>query len=84
MPMATRKTKAPQVPREPATSTAHQDLSKALKVSLPNLKPTTETISLRMPASLLDAIRCEANKRDVPYQSLIKMALADHFTGQSH
>jgi predicted DNA binding CopG/RHH family protein len=80
--MATRKTEPLQVPREPASSTAHLDLSKALKISLPNLKPTTETISLRMPASLLEAIRCEANKRDVPYQSLIKMALADHFNVQ--
>jgi CopG antitoxin of type II toxin-antitoxin system len=79
--MATRKTEPLQVSREPASSTAHLDLSKAVRVSLPNLKPTTETISLRMPTSLLDAIRCEANKRDVPYQSLIKMALADHFSG---
>lgn len=46
------------------------------------LKPTTETISLRMPASRLEVIRYEANKRDVPYQSLIKMALADHFKVQ--
>jgi len=39
----------------------------------------TETISLRMPAALLETIKIEANKRDVPYQSLIKMALADQF-----
>lgn len=46
-------------------------------VSLPNLKPSTKTISLRLPESLLDSIKIEANKRDVPYQSLIKAWLSD-------
>jgi len=77
--MATRKTPALQVPTEPADSTDHLDLSQAARVALPNLKLSTETISLRMPATLLETIKIEANKRDVPYQSLIKMALADHF-----
>lgn len=81
--MATRKSETLQVPREAADSTAHLDLSKAGRVSLPNLKLSTEAISLRMPAVLLDAIRIEANKRDVPYQSLIKMTLADHFQHHS-
>jgi len=44
---------------------------------LPNLKPTTRTISLRMPESMLNQIRLIANQRDVPYQSLIKMFLKD-------
>jgi hypothetical protein len=78
-PMATRKTETLQVPRESVGSTAHLDVFKAVRVSLPNLKLSTESISLRMPAVLLNAIRIEANKRDVPYQSLIKMVLADHF-----
>lgn len=43
---------------------------------------STKTISLRMPAALLETIKIEANKRDVPYQSLIKMTLADQF--QNH
>ena len=77
--MATRKTTPLQVPKEPADSTAHLDLSKAVRVSLPNLKLSTETISLRMPATLLETIKIEANKRDVPYQSLIKMTLAEQF-----
>jgi len=77
--MATRKANPLQVPREPAASTAHLDLSQALRVSLPNLKLSTESISLRMPVILLDAIKIEANKRDVPYQSLIKMTLAEQF-----
>jgi predicted DNA binding CopG/RHH family protein len=46
-------------------------------VSLPNLKPTTRTISLRLPVTMLDRIKMEANRRDVPYQSLIKSWLAD-------
>ena len=80
--MATRKSEPLQVPREAADSTAHLDLSKAVRVSLPNLKLSTETISLRMPATLLETIKIEANKRDVPYQSLIKMTLSEQFQKQ--
>lgn len=58
-------------------STEHLDWSKAGKVSLPNLKPTTKTISLRLPQHLLDAIKIAANARDVPYQSLIKVWLKE-------
>jgi predicted DNA binding CopG/RHH family protein len=43
----------------------------------PNLKPSTATISIRLPVSLLEQIKIAANKRDVPYQSLIKMWLAE-------
>ncbi len=43
----------------------------------PNLKPSTKTISLRLPSSLLEALKALANKQDVPYQSLMKMFLAD-------
>jgi predicted DNA binding CopG/RHH family protein len=53
------------------------DLTKARRVVFPNLKPTTTAISLRVPVSLLDAIKVAANKRDVPYQSLIKTWLAE-------
>ena len=53
------------------------DWSKAQRVTLPNLKPSTKAISIRLPVSLLDRIKVEANKRDVPYQSLIKMWLAE-------
>jgi predicted DNA binding CopG/RHH family protein len=53
------------------------DWSKAKRVSMPNLKPSTKTISLRLPEGLLDSIKVEANKRDMPYQSLIKSWLAD-------
>jgi predicted DNA binding CopG/RHH family protein len=77
--MATKKTIHLRVPPEAADSTDHLDLSGAARVSLSGLKLTTETISLRMPAALLETIKIEANKRDVPYQSLIKTTLADQF-----
>ena len=47
-----------------------------------NLKPSTESISLRLPVSLLDRIKIEANKRDMPYQSLIKAWLAEDIARQ--
>jgi predicted DNA binding CopG/RHH family protein len=58
-------------------SSEYLDWSKAESVSMPNLKPSTKTISLRLPEGLLDSIKIEANKRDMPYQSLIKVWLAD-------
>ncbi len=58
-------------------STDYVDWTKAKRVTLPNLKPTTTSISLRLPVSLLDQIKIAANKRDVPYQSLIKTWLAE-------
>jgi predicted DNA binding CopG/RHH family protein len=48
------------------------DWSKAKRVVLPNLKPSTTSISIRLPVSLLESIKVAANKRDMPYQSLIK------------
>jgi predicted DNA binding CopG/RHH family protein len=58
-------------------STDYIDWSKAERVRLPNLKPSTTAISIRLPLSLLEQIKIAANKRDVPYQSLIKMWLAE-------
>ena len=58
-------------------SSIHIDWTKARKVNLPNLKPTTKTISLRLPQHLLDSIKTAANARDVPYQSLIKVWLQE-------
>ena len=58
-------------------SSEHLDWTKAQKVTFPNLKPTTKTISLRLPQHLLDAIKAAANSRDVPYQSLIKVWLQE-------
>ncbi len=58
-------------------STVHVDWTRAQRVKLPNLKPTTKTISLRLPQHLLDSIKVAANARDVPYQSLIKVWLQE-------
>ncbi len=58
-------------------STADLDWSRAQRVRLPNLQPSTTSISLRLPVSLLEDIKIAAHKRDVPYQSLIKMWLAE-------
>ena len=58
-------------------STEYVDWSKAKRVVFPNLKPTTESISLRLPSFLLARIKQLANKKDVPYQSLMKMFLSE-------
>jgi predicted DNA binding CopG/RHH family protein len=58
-------------------STDYVDWSKSARVRLPKLKPSTASISLRLPITLLERIKIAANKRDVPYQSLIKTWLAD-------
>ena len=51
--------------------------AKARRVTLPNLKPSVKTISLRLPESMLEDLKVLANKSDVPYQTLIKLILAD-------
>ena len=58
-------------------STEYLDWAKAQRGVLPNLKPSTKTISLRLPQHLLDSIKAAANARDVPYQSLIKVWLQE-------
>jgi predicted DNA binding CopG/RHH family protein len=62
---------------ESQDSTEFVDWSVAKPVRLPRLKPSTQAISLRLPVSLLERIRIEANRRDVPYQSLIKTWLSE-------
>lgn len=58
-------------------STEYVDYTKAKKVLLPNLKPSVKTISLRLPEVLLEHLKMLANKRDIPYQSLLKIYLAE-------
>jgi len=58
-------------------SSEYLNWKSAERVLFPNLKPSTRSISLRLPESLLDALRQMANERDVPYQSLIKMILQE-------
>mgnify|MGYP003349322996 CR=1 FL=1 len=58
-------------------SSDYLDWSQAQRVRFPNLKPSTTAISIRLPTELLEQIKVAANKRDVPYQSLIKMWLSE-------
>jgi predicted DNA binding CopG/RHH family protein len=64
-------------------STEYFDWSKARRVTFPKLKPSTRTISLRLPEALLDQVRALANARDVPYQSLLKLLLAERVAEES-
>ncbi len=59
------------------------DWSNARQVVFPNLKASTETISLRLPTALLSDLKVLANKRDVPYQSLLKVYLAERVTRET-
>lgn len=65
-------------------STDYIDFSKAKKVLFPNLKPSTKTISVRLPESLIEHLKQLANKRDVPYQSLLKMFLSERVEQELH
>lgn len=58
------------------------DWSQAARVRLPNLKPSTATISLRLPEGMLDELKVLANERDVPYQSLLKVFLAERLAAE--
>jgi predicted DNA binding CopG/RHH family protein len=83
--MSKRLKAVPKFPSEAAErkfwekndSSQYVDWSKAQVATFPNLKPSTKTISLRLPQHLLDAIKTAANARDVPYQSLIKVWLQE-------
>jgi predicted DNA binding CopG/RHH family protein len=58
-------------------STEYVDWKKAERITLASLKPSVKTISLRLPESMLEELKVLANKRDVPYQSLVKVFLSD-------
>ena len=58
-------------------STQYVDYSKAKAALFPRLKPSTRTISVRLPESLIEHLKVLANKRDIPYQSLLKMFLTE-------
>ncbi len=63
-------------------STEFIDWCKARRMVMPKLKPSSQTISLRLPKPMLEALKLLANKRDVPYQSLLKMFLADRLKAE--
>lgn len=58
-------------------STDYIDWASAQEAALPNLKPSAKLISIRLPEHLLERIKIQANKRDIPYQSLMKVYLSD-------
>jgi predicted DNA binding CopG/RHH family protein len=58
-------------------STEYIDWSEAKNVTMPKLKPTLKTISIRLPEIMIEELKLLSNKRDVPYQSLMKMFLAE-------
>ena len=60
-----------------ADSTGYVEWKRGQRVVFPNLKPTLRTISVRLPDLLLEELKLLANKRDVPYQSLLKIFLAE-------
>jgi len=65
-------------------STEFVDWISARRLTLSNLKPSTKTISIRLPESLLDELKLLANRRDVPYQSLLKVFLAERVDKELH
>lgn len=58
-------------------STVYVDWKRARRATMPALKPSVKTISLRLPQAMLEELKLLANKRDVPYQSLLKMFLSE-------
>ena len=67
-----------------ADSTEYIDWNKSKSVVLPNLKPSTKKISLRLPESMIEELKVLANKRDVPYQSLLKIYLSEKIHQELH
>lgn len=65
-------------------ATDYVDFSDAREALFPNLKPTTRTISVRLPETLIDKLKTLANRRDVPYQSLLKILLAEKVEEEMH
>jgi predicted DNA binding CopG/RHH family protein len=63
-------------------STEYVDWSKAKRGVFPNLKPSTKTISLRLPESMIEELKLLANKNDVPYQSLVKVFLSERIESE--
>lgn len=65
-------------------SSEYLDWSEAEEVVFSTLKPTTKTISIRLPESMIEELKLLANKRDVPYQSLLKIFLSERIDSELH
>ena len=65
-------------------SSEYLDWTDAEEVILPRLKPSTRKISIRLPESMIEELKVLANKRDVPYQSLLKIFLSERIETELH
>ena len=65
-------------------STEYVDWSDAETLVMPKLRPSTKTISLRLPESMVDELKVLAHKRDIPYQSLLKVFLSERIDSELH
>jgi predicted DNA binding CopG/RHH family protein len=65
-----------------ADSTKYVDWSQAKRTRFPNLRPTLRTISVRLPVAMIEDLKILANQRDVPYQSLLKVFLAERLAAE--
>jgi predicted DNA binding CopG/RHH family protein len=65
-------------------SSEYVDWSDAKNVVMPKLKPSTRSISIRLPESMIEELKVLANKRDVPYQSLLKMFISERIDAELH
>ena len=65
-------------------SSEYIDWSKSNTITLPKLKPTLKTISIRLPETLIEELKFLAHKNDVPYQSLMKIFLAEKIKEELH
>ena len=63
-------------------SSEYVDWAVATEVRMPNLRPTTRSISIRLPEAMVEELKLLANKRDVPYQSLLKVFLAERIEAE--
>jgi predicted DNA binding CopG/RHH family protein len=63
-------------------STKYLDWPQARRVKFPNLRPTLRTISVRLPVAMIEDLKILANQRDVPYQSLLKVFLAERLAAE--
>ena len=65
-------------------SSEYIDWSDAESVVMPKLKPSTRSISIRLPESMIEELKVLANKRDVPYQSLLKIFISERIDAELH
>ena len=65
-------------------SSEYIDWSDAENVVMPKLKPSTRSISIRLPESMIEELKILANKRDVPYQSLLKIFISERIDAELH